>query len=176
MGQCEMCGADAPLQRAKVEGVELSVCSKCAPHGVSLHSSHKKQQINRRVLRHKRKGRSHAASLDDDVHVIDDVGRVLQQARQKRKLDQTQFADLLQEKESFIKNIERGQQRVSLALAKKWEKKLGLQLVTSADNGDGDDDEDNEDEAQEEPVQKVRRKGPLTIGDLIAQAKEKKNK
>ena len=120
---CELCGASNAGLKAVVEGVAFSVCNSCSSHGRVVNTL-KKPSFSKS---------SHSKPfLFEDLSsesVVDNVSKLLITARSKRNLDQKNFAKLLNEKESFIKNLESGKVSLALESAKKFGRILNLNLL-----------------------------------------------
>jgi putative transcription factor len=148
---CDMCGKQENLVHAIIEGVDMNVCRACAGFG----------KIIVPPTGFSRNYPSRFAKPVEPViieSVMDDYAFKIKTAREKRKLNQEEFARMLSERESTLTSIEAGKQRPTMELAKKLEKLLSIQLIETI---------------KEEPVQKeeLRKKGPLTIGDMLQMKK-----
>ena len=145
---CEICGKKDFLMRALVEGVEMSVCKGCAPFGRIL-------QAPRMPM--KSQGSSYSRPKEPQVveEIIEEYAMKIKQAREKRNLNQEEFAKMVNEHESLLKHVEAGKQRPAFELAKKLEKLLNIVLIQKSTT---------EEEPKEE---KKSPKGPLTIGDML---------
>ncbi|MBI5072318.1 TIGR00270 family protein, partial [Candidatus Woesearchaeota archaeon] len=93
--------------------------------------------------------------------IVEEYALKIKQAREKRKLNQEEFAKMLNERESVLHNIEAGKQKPSMELAKKLEKVLGIVLIEVI----------KPDEITAEKQDSPRPKGPLTIGDMLLMKK-----
>lgn len=141
MAVCEMCGRNAALARALVEGTEMDVCAACGRHG---------QVLRRPKAPQKRKPQAKPETVEV---VVGDCAQKIRRAREKRGVSQKDFARSLNEKESVIHKLENGSFRPSLSLARKLEKLLGVTLV--------------EEETSAPVTTKQKGAGPLTIGDIL---------
>lgn len=147
---CDMCGTSAPLFKAMIEGVEMSVCKNCAGFGKVLQQP---QSFTRPSFQPQR------TSLPQITEsIVEEYAVKVKQAREKRKLTQEEFAKMLNEHQSLLQRIEAGKQKPTFELAKKLEKMLGIVLV-----------EKQVEEKEEQQQQKS--KGPLTIGDILQMKK-----
>ena len=146
MAQCDMCGKDAELYRAVIEGVDLNTCSNCSSHGKKI----AKVKVVDKLVKKNVEG----LSLGDSVErVIEDYPLKIKQARESKGFEQKELGRLLAEKESVVSRVESGSMKPSLRLARKFEKILGLSLVY-------------EDKIKEFKGGKVL-SGGMTIGDLL---------
>ncbi len=128
----------------------MTVCKDCASFGQILRQptvfAGKKQTIS---------------SLSKEPIIVEEIVEEyaikIKQAREKKGLNQEEFARFLGERESILQKIESGKQKPTIELAKKLEKQLGIQLI---------------ERIEEEVVeQKKSAKGPLTIGDMLQMKK-----
>jgi putative transcription factor len=170
--QCEMCGETirgAP-KLVRVEGAELSVCSKCEKFGTEV------QQVRRTDLRAPLKGsaaRPGPASAGGAVQVrykrdmfdfmegeiVDDYAVRIRNARMEKGLSQKDLAMQMKEKEHLIRKIENSELMPEDDVRKKLEKALEIRLI---------DTPISEDE------KKVQSKLAPTLGDLTIIRKARK--
>ena len=137
---CEMCGSSKGLVKASVEGVMLTVCSKCSSFG--------------KVVEERKVPEVVASRTSVEEVVIDEVGTILRTWREGCGLTQKEVAVKVSEKESLIGKIEGGFVP-SIKLACKLEKLVGRKLVDSIAVGGS--------------VKKVSSSGGMTIGDMLKQ-------
>lgn len=128
----------------------MAVCKECASFGQILRQptafAGKKQTIPQRP--------KEPVIVEE---IVEEYAMKIKQAREKRNLNQEEFARFLGERESILQKIESGRQKPTIELAKKLEKQLGIQLI---------------ERIEEEIVeQKKSAKGPLTIGDMLQMKK-----
>lgn len=149
MALCEMCGKTGNLVLAEVEGVELKVCPNCAKHGVV--KSRGNYNYNPRFQR-----TSYSKREEVEEKVVENYAHLIREAREKSNLNQEDFAQLLQEKESVTSKWESGSMPPSLEEARKLQRFLGITLI-------------RKEESEEELKQEKRRPGDdtLTLGDFI---------
>ena len=147
MATCELCGRDARLVHALVEGSELLVCRDCGSFGTAV------RQARPRAEQPPAMPTALPPELEEpSMGLVQDFAQRVKAAREQRGLTQEQFAQSLQEKASVLRKIEAGTLEPPIPLARKLEKALSLTLVV--------------------PVQKesapLRGKGDgLTIGDVF---------
>lgn len=143
---CDMCGKEAPMFKTLIEGVEMTVCKDCASFG----------QILRQPAAFAGKKQTISPLPKEPIiveEIVEEYAIKIKQAREKKGLNQEEFARFLGERESILQKIESGKQKPTIELAKKLEKQLGIQLI---------------ERIEEEIVeQKKSAKGPLTIGDML---------
>ena len=125
---CDLCGKiEERLNRALIEGVELSVCSACSKFGkiiVAIHRPSPKEQHKQFQKRMQVKEKEKRVDL-----LVDDYAGIIKKRRESMGLGQKDFAGRINEKESTIHKIETGALEPSLHLAKKLEKALGVKLI-----------------------------------------------
>lgn len=151
---CDMCGKAEQLVNALIEGVEMKVCRNCASFGKIL-------QAPRAFSPQNYFSRQKSQEPQIIEQIVEEYALKIKQAREKRKLNQEEFAKMLNEKESVLHNIEAGKQKPSMELAKKLEKVLGIILIETI----------KPDELTAEKQDSPRPKGPLTIGDMLLMKK-----
>lgn len=143
MTVCELCGKEAPLFRAIVEGSELNVCVTCGKFG---------KMLQKPVMRVATSSPVQKAPEPSEV-VVSDYAQRIRQAREKSGMTQKEFALKLNEKESIIHKLENSLFVPPIDLAKKLERLLRIKLI--------------EIEEEETPEAAKKSSGPLTIGDII---------
>ena len=155
---CDMCGGEEVSYRAEVEGTTLNVCEKCAKFGkiVSRLKEPVKEKPRKQEFRRNEK-------VEEEKNVIYMVGSEfaskIRKAREKRGLNQEDFAKKISEKESIVHKLETGEFTPSLKLARKLEVLLGIKIIESY---------------EEEKNQQVKGETEeLTIGDVLKIKKEK---
>lgn len=155
---CAMCGKDAPLVLAEIEGTELKVCGSCSKFGKVIRRLPPEKTA--RDIKKEQKKQEPGASAPPILSekevveiVVKECGAIIRAKREKMGLKQKEFAKMVNEKESLIQNIETGRFIPSLGLAKKLEKFLKVRLI-----------EEYEDSGYS--TQKQKDEG-LTLGDLV---------
>lgn len=147
--QCDMCGSNQGLVKAKIEGTVMDVCKTCARFGEivrvprSIPRSHKSRPIKQ--------------SLPQKIEIIvPNYSVLIKQAREKRQMKQEDVAKKLSEKESIYHKIENGSFRPSIKLAKKLEAFFKIKLI-----------EIHEDKMKPAVASAPINKNAMTIGDMI---------
>jgi putative transcription factor len=140
--QCEMCGETirgAP-KLVRVEGAELSVCSKCEKFGTEV------QQVRRTDLRAPQKGTAgrpvpspaggaaqvrYKRDMFDfmEGEIVDDYAARIRQARMEKGLSQKDLAMQMKEKEHLVRKIENSELMPEDDVRKKLEKVLEIRLI-----------------------------------------------
>ena len=170
--QCEMCGETirGTPKLVRVEGAELSVCSKCEKFGTVL------QQVRRTDIRAPQKGIAarpppspaggavqvrHKRDMFDfmEGEIVDDYALRIRRAREGKGLSQKDLAMQMKEKEHLIRKIENSELIPEEGVRKKLEKALDIRLIDAPVT----DDE-----------KKVQSRLTPTLGDLTVIRKAKK--
>ncbi|MCK4669683.1 MAG: TIGR00270 family protein [Nanoarchaeota archaeon] len=126
MGSCDICGKDTKLFRAKIEGTMMKVCRDCSKFG---------KVIGEVKIAIKDTARQKVATIyaqeEEEIveEVVPDYSTKLLKARQKKKMDQMDFARFVAEKESVVSKLETGSLKPSLKLARKLQNRLGIKLI-----------------------------------------------
>ena len=122
MASCELCGKNAELYRALVEGTELSVCEACSMYG---------RVLGRVKVIDERKEKKASAPAEKEIIeiIVPDFFERIRKKRQALGLKQDEFGKLISEKESIVHKLETGGIRPSLETAKKLERILKIKLV-----------------------------------------------
>lgn len=141
--QCEMCGEiiRGTPKLVRVEGAELSVCSKCEKFGTEV------QQVRRTDIRVSQKavgsrpapapaGRAAPVRKRDmfdfiEGDIVDDYAARIRRAREEKGLSQKELAMQMKEKEHLIRKIENSELIPEEDVRKKLEKTLGIRLIDS---------------------------------------------
>jgi len=169
---CEVCGREiiGPAYIALVEGAELVVCADCVRYAkwyrrlrrgeLRPRSARAKAPKKPLMARAVRPGVPTRISELEQLELVDDYGRRVKEARERRGLTQEDLGRLIGEKASVIRRIEAGELAPDIALARKLEHALGVRLLVRA--------------SREEV--RVRPSSPprpiLTLGDIIAMSSQ----
>ena len=123
--QCDICGKEARLFRAKVEDTVVSVCEGCASFGEVIGRVAesplitKTQQAQQRVIQKE----------EPREQVIEGFSAIIKNKREALGLKQVDFAKRINEKDSLVHKIETGAIVPPIELARKIERFLGIKLV-----------------------------------------------
>jgi len=154
----------------RVEGAELSVCSKCEKFGTEV------QQVRRTDLRAVQKGPAaralpgpaggtapvrHKRDMFDFIEgdIVDDYAARIRHAREEKGLSQKDLAMQMKEKEHLLRKIENSELIPEEDVRKKLEKALGIRLI---------------DAPVTEDEKKAQSRLAPTLGDLTIIRKAKK--
>ncbi len=114
--QCEICGKEAKLIKAEIEGAVMNVCSDCATLGrnLEIHTTYGTLTGN--------------SSVNSASELVENFGEVIKTARNSLNLSLEDFANKINEKSSVLKRVENGSLSPYEKLAKKIEKELNISL------------------------------------------------
>ncbi|MGM5479858.1 MAG: multiprotein bridging factor aMBF1 [Nanobdellota archaeon] len=161
MGNCDMCGnKDVKTTRAKVEGVEMSLCPACLRFGTPLKDHTSTLTQNKTRQRNRNKFRS---DPDENKQLIGTFPSIIKRAREQKGLTHEKLAKQINEKESLIHKFESNSMRPRFSVARKLERLLNIQLIEEA-------------EAKPEDMElpsSTKDEG-LTMGDILKNAMKKK--
>ena len=114
MGMCEMCGDEANLVTAIVEGSMLNVCGRCKNFGDIIEV--KKERGDETAVPRK-------VYIDRPEEIIvENYGNLIKETREKLGMKQEDLASKINEKISVIHSLESGHMKPSIALAIKLQK------------------------------------------------------
>lgn len=149
--KCEICGKEAKLKRAMVEGVEMMVCQECTKYGIIL--------PGKRVVKPTLKKRAPPYSKDVfeemKFEIVPDWGRKIREARERKGMSREELGAKVGEKTSTIAKIENEDLRPPDKTVRKIEKVLEIELLQKI----------------EKEVVKHKEVKPLTLGDLLKNEK-----
>lgn len=151
MALCEMCGKEADIVEADIEGVELNVCPGCVKFGVQksvFFGPKKAGELHSNEFSRRKTARS-----EPELKIAANYSQLIRLARDKRNLNQEDFAKLINERESLVAKWESGLMKPNIDAARRLEKLLRIQLV---------EEEDSISFAAEK-----RKADELTLGDFV---------
>lgn len=144
---CELCGKEAELYKAVIEGTELSVCERCGGFGKVI-----KRVQNFSTSSVKKDGIKKIEAVEV---LVENFSQKIKSAREKLGMTQKDFAKKINERESILHKMETGHFKPTIEAAKRYEKLLGVKLVESLIQ-------------ESAPVKTQKQKDDcLTIGDII---------
>lgn len=154
MANCEMCGRQASLMKASIEGAVLEVCEGCARHGKIISGPAAGPGHDPTAMRHQAQKTQMPQKKETTFIIVDDYAKKIRQAREKLGLTQEEFSKKLNQRESLMQKIEAGQMKPSLRTAQELQHILKIKLI-----------EEYEDK---EPAAETRDKSEgFTLGDFI---------
>ncbi len=125
--ECEMCGNANAVAVARVEGVDMSVCARCAGHGVVRREIEQPQKKPKGAPRKAATQAQRGDELVESVHP--DIARMLHAHRERLSLTQEDFAKRLNIRSSVYQHYEAGTTVPDIALARRLEHELHVPLV-----------------------------------------------
>jgi putative transcription factor len=127
MPACDMCGKTIDrIYKTMVEGVLMDLCDDCSKFGEVV--------SERNIMNEKYKKKKEAVKEAKENKIrmqklVDNYGKLIRDKRERKGLKQEELAKKLNEKESLIKNIEKGHIEPSLKTARKIEAFLKIKLI-----------------------------------------------
>jgi len=153
-----MCGSEGVLFKAKIEGAEMIVCSKCSKFGEIIGQI----RIGEKMVK---KSDAKIIGVEKEPEflelVVSDFAEKMKRKREQLGLDQENFAKKINQKKSLVHKMETGEFIPDVESIKRLEKILGLRLVEQYA------------EEQKDNFSKKSPKEGMTIGDLITIKKRK---
>ncbi len=143
MPYCEMCGKEAQLTPAELEGVELKVCPNCTRFG--------KVKPGTPAILHRKKP---LPVEEPQFSIVSNYSFLIRSAREKKGMTQEDFAKFLNERESVVSKWESGSLKPSVDNAGRVGQLLKINLVQKEETVAG----------KIEPKNKIEE---FTLGDFI---------
>jgi len=114
MKECELCGRESELMKARIEDTVLSVCKKCCYLGIKIEEAEKAvtQKISDKIQL---------------TEIIPDFAQKIKNAREEAGISKTDLANKLGISPSLLTRIEKGM-RPTDKIVKKLEKALNISL------------------------------------------------
>ncbi len=152
--RCEICGREARLKRALVEGVEMMVCEECARYGIVLPEKKKSVATVRGKVK---KTVPYSKDIFEEMkfELVPEWGKKIKEARQRKGMSREELGAKVGEKTTTIAKIENEELRPPDETVKKLEKVLEIKLFQEVTDA----------------VVKHGEARPLTLGDLLKNAK-----
>ena len=144
-----MCGRNSELFLANIEGTELNVCQNCAKYGRIIKKIQQVIKIEKKLKSIEKENKPEIIET-----IVEDYSQKIRKAREKLGLSYEDFAKKINEKESWLHNIETGKYEPSIKIARKLEKLFGIKLV-------------EESEDKKDKINLKTKKEEFTIGDFI---------
>jgi putative transcription factor len=124
--ECEICGKETKkIFITEIEGVVLRACEECSKGGKILNiiTKNNKPKIERQMPNYQ----------EEEYELIEDYGKVIEEARKKIGISLEELAKGIGEKESLIRKIEREEIKPSDKIINKLEKFLKVKLREKID-------------------------------------------
>lgn len=162
---CEMCGKDAPLKRAVIEGTKMRVCSDCLEYGKEVSEPTSSTPSGSpgaggETTRGGSSGPSDGSGSRDvyeetEEVLAEDYGEIIRQARENEGLTVEELSNEINEKRSTIAKTERGEHHPSDELVQRLERFLDVELMVEMES------------SQRVSKSGSSSSGGVTLGDLI---------
>ncbi len=153
MEECEVCGSKSEdLYLVDIEGAHMIVCAACAKGKDILQEFSNKE---------KTAAKSFKRAPKEEFLVIDNFGSVIRHGRDLLGLPTKVLAERINEKESTLIRVEKGEMLPDDRLAKKLEKELGITLIVKG--------------SIEKSPYSASKQAQVTLGDSVV-VKGKRNK
>ncbi len=121
MGDCEICGRRPATRKAVIEGVVMEVCDVCVKFGKEIVEK-TKVRVSSTVKKFNR-----PPKIEYDI--VEDYSKILQRAISSKGLKYKDLAKQINENESYLRRVIRGETMPTLKLAKKLEKALDVTIT-----------------------------------------------
>jgi len=152
--RCEICGKEAKLRRALVEGVEMMVCDECSKYSIVLPERKRRMAVPAMKVK-KIVPYSKDVFEEMRLELVADWGKKIKEARLKKGLSREELGAKVGEKTTTIAKIENEELRPPDETVRKLEKVLEIKLFQEIEGA----------------VVKHGEVRPLTLGDLLKNAK-----
>ena len=127
---CDLCGKESDLFRARIEGSELTVCKNCSRFGKVLGSVSQGNKNNpKSATQPAHLQLKQVVAQEPEEFIVANFAALIRHKREQLKLNQEDFAKLLNEKVSLIYKLETGNFEIPIELAAKFEKILHIKLI-----------------------------------------------
>lgn len=137
--ECEMCGSEAPTFPVEIDGVKLSVCSKCSKFGSPVKrkpparpkfSAPKPKLSSKKAVPERKPVRAPRKDYFNDKILLDGYGDIIRTARAEKGVGRAQFASMIKEKETLLARIETERVVPTDRIVEKIERELDIELKT----------------------------------------------
>lgn len=143
-----------------VDGVVMNLGACCSKYGKPLDQPNTAGNVEQGLQRRAARQQSKSVYTEDQWDLVENFGRVIRQAREKKKIPKDVLGGRVAATVPQLNQIEAGTLRPSDKVAKALERELGITLLEKADNS-------------AIPAQKKSDGKGLTIGDLLKDAMDK---
>lgn len=144
--ECSICGKESKkIYKAEIEEALVEVCENCLNLGKNLGEVETAPIKNRIIIQDDKKE-------EIETILVDNYGKIIVKAREKKKLNREEFAKKINEKLSVIKRVESEGMEPDDALTEKIERFLEIKLKVTY---------------EEKSIGKKEIKGELTLGDVV---------
>lgn len=118
--QCEICGEGRAVLKAEIDGTKFNVCEKCSRFGKVIQKPEIRSTTPRKFVNTK-----------TEQEILPDFASRIRQAREKAGLSRKEFAQMLNETQGVIEQLESGKRLPNIKVAKKIETHFKIRLVGS---------------------------------------------
>ena len=148
MGNCDLCGKESELFKARIEDSLVDVCERCGKFG----------SILRKIISPVPKKIKTSEEFQEDL-IAEDFNKIIRFERERRKLTQEELAKTINEKVSVIQKVENKEIEPDFNLAKKLERYFRINLI----------------EKQQLKKEKIKQHEikSFTLGDLVHEKQKK---
>ena len=163
--ECEMCGTKTGTRRYQVDGTVMNLGLECSRFGSPLDAPATPGSagaVQQGLERRTSKLQSRSVFSAEAPVLVEDFGPRIHKAREARGLTHQDLGNKVSARVPELRQIEAGKLRPSDDLARRLEKELGISLLESVQA------------AAPAPGGPAKPGGPLTIGDLLRDALEKR--
>lgn len=124
LDECEVCGRKSDeLFQVNIEGAKMIVCAPCAKgKDVLQEFSNKEKQV---PVNYKK-------AAKEEMQVVDNFGSLIRHARESIGFPTKVLAERINEKESTLIRVEKGEHLPDDRLAKKLERELNIKLIVKS--------------------------------------------
>ncbi|MHB1830662.1 MAG: multiprotein bridging factor aMBF1 [Candidatus Micrarchaeaceae archaeon] len=123
MEECEVCGRKSnELYLVDIEGAHMTVCKSCSTGNDILQTFSNKDKTEPKFR---------SAAPKDTIDVVENYGKIIRRARESFGLPTKVLAERINEKESTLIRVEKGDALPDDRLAKKLEKELDITLLVT---------------------------------------------
>ncbi len=127
MDECEVCGRKSDqLFQVNIEGAEMIVCVSCGRGKKVIQEFSNREEQKPRFVSKKQK---------EELQIVDNFGNIIKHAREAMGLPHKALAERINERESTIIRVEKGEHLPDDRLARKLEKELGIKLLAPEASG-----------------------------------------
>lgn len=172
MVMCEVCGKGVAKYTALIEGAKFEVCERCGGHGKILEKPGAKkdnyqssssgsatvQTKKTSSLKTGKKDSNRSYNVREEI--VENYAEVIRKEFNRSGKKYKDFANDLNESESYMRKIIQGKMTPTIATAKKLEKAFGINLIEEKDKENINIRSSSMDE--------------ITLGDMVKIKKKKK--
>jgi len=122
LSNCEICGRKEAQNVISIEGARMTACRECSLHGKIVQRLHED-------ISHKETSSYGNTQPEEIESIIEGFGKIIHKKREELRLYIAVIAEKINEKESYLENIERGNIKPTISVARKIEKELGIKII-----------------------------------------------